>query len=54
MRLVTRVKSATVFSLIIDGSGCLDCRIFGRLRPVRKRRAMTHQSASRGGRQIAL
>jgi hypothetical protein len=31
----TRVKSATVFSLMIDGSGSLACRIFGRLLPVR-------------------
>src|SRR5258708_31838485 len=36
----TRVKSAIVFSLMIDGSGSLGCRIFGRLRPVRKRGAM--------------
>src|SRR5260370_41733224 len=31
----TRVKSATVFSLMIDGSASRDCRIFGRFRPVR-------------------
>ena len=31
----TRVKSAIVFSLMVDGSNPLDCRIFGRLRPVR-------------------
>ena len=31
----TRVKSATVFSLMVDGSGSRCCRIFGRLRPVR-------------------
>src|SRR4029077_3670921 len=50
----TRVKSATVFSLMIDGSGSFDCRIFGRLRPVRivrKRGVMAHQSARRGARQ---
>jgi hypothetical protein len=38
-----RIKSATIFSSMVDGSGSLDCRIFGRLRPVRivrKRRAM--------------
>ena len=28
----TRVKSATVFSLMVDGSGSRGCRIFGRLR----------------------
>jgi hypothetical protein len=42
--------------LMIDGSGSLDCRIFGRLRPVRmvrKRGAMPHQSAPCAGRQIA-
>jgi hypothetical protein len=41
----TRVKSAIVFSLMIDGSGSLDCWIFGRLRPVRivrKRDVMAH------------
>ncbi len=41
----TRVKSAIVFSLMIDGSGFLGCRIFGRLRPVRivrKRDVMAH------------
>src|SRR5882724_2380734 len=31
----TRVKSAIVFSLIVDGSGSRGCRIFGRLRPVK-------------------
>src|ERR1700738_97605 len=31
----TRVKSAIVLSLMIDGSGSFDCRIFARLRPVR-------------------
>src|SRR5882724_3937575 len=30
----TRVKSAIVFSLMIDGSGSRGRRIFGRLRPV--------------------
>lgn len=30
----TRVKSAIVFSLTVDGSGSPICRIFGRLRPV--------------------
>jgi hypothetical protein len=43
-----RVKSAIVFSLMIDSSGYLDCRIFGRSRPVRivsKRGAIRHQSA---------
>jgi hypothetical protein len=29
------VKSATVLSVMVDGSASLDCRIFGRLRPVR-------------------
>jgi hypothetical protein len=29
----TRVKSAIVFSLMIDGSGSLACRIVGRLWP---------------------
>jgi hypothetical protein len=46
-----------VFSSKIDGSGSLDCRIFGRLRPVRivrKRAAMPHQSADRTRRQIVL
>ena len=42
----TRVKSATVLSLMIDGLGLsLDCRIFGRLRPVRivrKRDVVAH------------
>jgi hypothetical protein len=31
----TRVKSAIVFSLMVDGSRSLGCRIFGRLWPVR-------------------
>ena len=31
----TRVKSAIVFSLMVDGSGSLGCRICGRSRPVR-------------------
>src|SRR5258705_13144685 len=31
----TRVKSAIVFSLMIDGSGSLSCRIFGIFLPVR-------------------
>ncbi len=31
----TRVKSAIVFSLMLDGLGSLGCWIFGRLRPVR-------------------
>src|SRR6202043_1973227 len=35
VRSTTRVKSAIVFSLRVDGSASLDCRIFGRLRPVR-------------------
>jgi hypothetical protein len=51
----TRVKSAIVFSLMIDGSS-LDCRIIGRLRPVRivtKRRAKTHQSAIQARMQSA-
>jgi hypothetical protein len=43
-------------SLIVDGSGSLDCRIFGRLRPVRmvrKSSAMAYQRARRGvGRQL--
>jgi hypothetical protein len=39
---------------MIDGSGSLDCRIFGKrpVRIVRKRGAMTHQSARKAGRQI--
>jgi hypothetical protein len=52
----TRVKSAIVLSLMVDGSGSRSCRIFGRLRPVRivrKRGAVPHQSASRSSRQIA-
>jgi hypothetical protein len=50
----TRVKSAIVFSLMIDGSGSRGCRIFGMLRPVRmvRRGAMSHQSAARTGWQI--
>jgi hypothetical protein len=39
------------FSLMVDGSGSLGCRIFGRLLPVRivrKRGAIRHQSAARG------
>ena len=42
---------------MIDGSGSFDCRIFGKLRPVRmfrKRGAISHQSAPRTGRQIVL
>ena len=37
----TRVKSAIVFSLMVDGSGPRGCRIFGRLRPVRMVRSGT-------------
>ena len=51
----TRVMSAIVFSLMIDGSGSLDCRILGGLRPVRivrKRGAMARQSAISARRQI--
>ena len=45
------MKSAIVFSLMVDGSGSRGCRIFGRLRPVRivrKRGVMLYQSASCG------
>jgi hypothetical protein len=35
VRSTMRVKSATFFLLMVDGSASLDCRIFGRLRPVR-------------------
>jgi len=50
----TRVKSAIVLSLMVDGSASPDCRIFGRFRPVRMVRkwgAIPHQSARRSGRQ---
>jgi hypothetical protein len=50
----TRVKSAIVFSLTVEGSASLDCRILGRFRPVRivtKRDAMSDQSAPCTGRQ---
>jgi hypothetical protein len=43
----TRVKSAIVVSLMVDGSASPDCRIFGRFRPVKmvsKRGAIPHQS----------
>jgi hypothetical protein len=53
------VKSATDFSLMVDGSGSRSCRIFGRLRPVRivrkridigasKRRAVRYANRSIG------
>src|ERR1700738_3123858 len=51
----TRVKSAIVLSLMVDGSASPDCRIFGRFRPVRmvsKRGAMPHQSVCGSGGQI--
>src|ERR1039457_2825015 len=43
VRSTTLLKSAIVFSLMVDGSGSPCCRIFGRLRPVgivRKRGAI--------------
>jgi hypothetical protein len=43
----TRVKSAIVFSLMIDGSGSLGCRICGRSRPVRMVRKRAIQSFKR-------
>jgi hypothetical protein len=46
------VKSAIVFSLMVDGSGSRGCRIFCRLRPVRmvrKRGAMCLTAAGRRG-----
>jgi hypothetical protein len=45
----TRVKSAIVFSLMVDGSGSLGCRICGRLRPearVRRSRQQDHGAVS--------
>jgi hypothetical protein len=53
----TRVKSAIVFSFMVDGSGYCGCPIFGRLPPatsVRTRAAMPHQRAAWSGRQIVL